>query len=224
MQLGCDGRFVEGDAHLPLAHRSNLGEPHAVSGQYAGQWMQQHAPDAERVGDQAGVLSAGAAEAVERVFGHVVTALHRDLLDRVRHILDRNAKKSGRNAFGGRRRFPLAGDSSGQLIELRYHNIAIERFVPAVAKNSREIVGLNLAEHNVAVGNGQRTAAAVAGGPGIGAGRIGADAKSSAVELQHRASARSHGVDAQHRRPHAHAGHQRLEAALVFTVEMGDIG
>jgi len=56
--------------------------------------MDQHRRHAERVGDQAGVLAAGAAEAVEHIAGDVVAALHGDFLDRVRHVLDRDADKT----------------------------------------------------------------------------------------------------------------------------------
>jgi hypothetical protein len=50
--------------------------------------VNQHLGHAERVGNPTGELTARAAEAVEHVFGDVVAALHRDLLDRVRHVLD----------------------------------------------------------------------------------------------------------------------------------------
>ena len=58
-----------------LAQRAHVGEPHAVRGQHAGQRMDEHARHAERVGDQARVLAAGAAEAAQRVLGDVVAAL-----------------------------------------------------------------------------------------------------------------------------------------------------
>ena len=44
-----------------------VGEPHAVGREHAGERMDEHARHAERVGDQAGVLAAGAAEAAQRV-------------------------------------------------------------------------------------------------------------------------------------------------------------
>ena len=46
-----------------LAHRDLVGEAHAVGRQHAGERMDEDARHAERVGDQAGVLAAGAAEA-----------------------------------------------------------------------------------------------------------------------------------------------------------------
>ena len=61
--------------------------------------MDEHAGHAERVGDKAGVLAAGAAEAVERIARHVIAALHRDLLDRVRHVLDRDLDEAVGDLF-----------------------------------------------------------------------------------------------------------------------------
>ena len=53
----------------------------------------------ELVGDQAGVLAAGAAEALQREAGGVVALLHADLLDRVGHVGDGDAQEAlGRRA------------------------------------------------------------------------------------------------------------------------------
>ena len=87
--------------HGAVAGGADVGEAHAVGRQHAGIGVDQHGPDAERVGDQAGMLAAGAAEAVERVFGHVVAALDRDLLDRVRHVLRRRCGGSRRRSPPG---------------------------------------------------------------------------------------------------------------------------
>ena len=46
---------------------AQIGEAHAVGREHAGQRMDADALHAERVGDQAGMLAAGAAEAAERV-------------------------------------------------------------------------------------------------------------------------------------------------------------
>ena len=49
------------------AHRGDVGEPHAVGGEHAGVGMDEDPRDGERVGDQAGVLAGGAAEAAQRI-------------------------------------------------------------------------------------------------------------------------------------------------------------
>ena len=46
----------------------------------------------------------------------------------------------------------------------------IERLVPAWPKDRGKESGLHFAEPDVAVGDGERSAAPIAGGPGIGAG------------------------------------------------------
>ena len=103
--------------------------------------------DAERVGDEAGVLAAGAAEAAERVARHVVAALDRDLLDGVGHVLDRD----GQEAVGQLRGRQLP---AGRLAHLRHdlgeallHGAGVQRLVAAGPEHGREVPGLQLAEH-----------------------------------------------------------------------------
>jgi hypothetical protein len=85
------------------------------------------------------MLTAGAAEAVERVAGDVIAALHRDLLDGVGHVLDGDAEE----AFG---------DSSGVLaspifrpaLELLTHDIGVQRLVLPSGRRSPERSGFSL--------------------------------------------------------------------------------
>ena len=83
-----------------LARGADVGEAHAVGGQQRRERMDQHLGHAERIGDQAGVLAAGAAEAIERIARHVVTALQGDFLDRVRHVLYRDPDETVGHVFG----------------------------------------------------------------------------------------------------------------------------
>jgi hypothetical protein len=87
----------------------------------------------------------------------------------------------------------------------------VERLVAVRAEHAGEVVRLDLAEHHVGIGDRQRPAAAVAGRARVGAGALGPDAKARAVEMQDRAAAGGHRVDAHHRRAHAHAGDLGLE-------------
>ena len=182
--------------------------------------MDQHLGHAERIRHQAGVLAAGAAEAVERVARHVVAALHRDLLDRVRHVLDRDLDEAVGDLLAG----AAVADLARELGERRAHRLGVERQVLLRPEDLREEIRDQLADHHVGVGDRERAAAAVAGRPRIGAGAVGADAEARAVEMQHRAAARRHRVDQHHRRAHAHARHLGLERALVFAVEMRHVG
>ena len=203
-----------------LARGENARHADAVGRQQAGEGVDQHRLHAERVGHQAGMLAAGAAEAVEQIAGHVVAALHRNLLDGVRHVLDGDGDETFGDGFG---RTPVA-DLGGKSCEFLVHDIGVQRLVLSRPENRREEIRLQLAEHDVGVGDRERAAAAVTGRAGIGAGRIRADAKTSGLEMQDRAAARRDRVDAHHRRAHAHAGDLRVEGALVFAVIVGDVG
>ncbi len=104
------------------------------------------------------------------------------------------------------------------------HGIRVDRLVLPRPEDGRKELRHQLAGHDIGVGDGQRPAAAIAGRPRIGAGRIRTDAQARAVVMQDRAAAGRDRVDQHHRRPHAHAGDLGLEGALIGAVEMGDVG
>ncbi len=182
--------------------------------------MDQHSGHAQAVGDQAGVLAAGAAETVEHVPGDVVAALHGDLLDRVRHVLDRDADEAVGDLLG---RASVA-DLARQGGERCCHGCGVEGLVLVRPENFWKEIRDELSHHHVGVGDRQRPAAAVAGRPRIGAGGIRADAEPRAVEVEDRASSCRHRVDQHHRCAHAHPRHLGLEGALVLAVKMADVG
>ncbi len=164
------------------------------------------------------MLAAGAAEAVERVLGDVETALDRDLLDRVRHVLDRDLEEAVGDLLG---RAGLAGGAlhlAGECRKFVAHHRGVERPIARGPKHLGEVIRMNLAHHHVGVGDAKRTVAAIARRARVGARTFRPDAEARAVEEQNRAAARRHGVDLHHRRAHAHAGDQRLEGAFVFAV------
>ena len=165
------------------------------------------------------MLAAGAAEAIEQIAGDVIAALHRDLLDGVGHVFDRDGDEAFGDLFGG-----FAGLIGGEGVKCGAHGVSIERLILIGAENGGEEIGLQLAEHDIGVGDGERAAAAIAGGAGIGAGRIRAGAEAAFPRMQDRAATGSHGVNAHHRRANADAGNLGVEGALVVAVIMGDIG
>ena len=122
--------------------------------------MDQHRRHAERVGDQAGVLAAGAAEAVERVARHVVAALHRDLLDRVRHVLDGDLDEAVGDLLGRAAVADLARERRERLRAPPRRRAAGPALGPKIVGKKS---GIELADHHVGVGDGERPAAAVAG-------------------------------------------------------------
>ena len=182
--------------------------------------MDQHLGHAERIGDQARVLTAGAAEAVERIARHVVTALQRDLLDRVRHVLDRDPDETVGDVFGR----AAVADVLCELRERVAHGLRIERQVLLRAENPRKEIGDEFSDHHIGIGDRQRSAAAVAFRSGIGARAVGSDPEACPVEVQDRAATCRHGVNEHHRGAHAHAGNLGLERAFVLAVEVRDVG
>ena len=66
---------VEALQHGAGARGAQRGEPHAEGREHARERMNQHRLDAERVGDEAGMLAARAAERIQHILGHVVAAL-----------------------------------------------------------------------------------------------------------------------------------------------------
>ena len=169
------------------------------------------------------MLPARAAEAVERVAGHVVATLHGDFLDRVGHVLDRDLEEAGGDLH---RRALVAGGLPYLRREGREfiaHRGGIQRLVLAGAEDVGKERRLQRAQHDVAVGDAKRPTTPVAGRAGIGACRLRPHAVTRAIEEADRAAARRHRVDQHHRCAHAHARHQGLEGALVFAVVVRDI-
>ena len=96
LEAGCERRSeprIERRLDAGLAQHANICDADAICRQHAGKRMDDDAPDAERFRDLRRMLTAGAAETAQREASDVMTALHRDLLDRVRHALDGHAKE-----------------------------------------------------------------------------------------------------------------------------------
>ncbi len=219
----CQRRLRQHGLERLLPQRAHVGKAHPVRRQHAGQRMQQHARHAERVGDEARVLAARAAEAAQRVLGDVVAALHRDVLDRIRHVRDGDLEESVRDFLGRVRAAGPRGDVGGERRELLAHDRGVERLVARRAEHARKELRIELADHHVAIGDRQRAAAPVRGGAGIGARGFGADAKARAIETADRSAAGRHGVDAHHRRAQPHAGDLGDEGALVLAGVVRDV-
>ena len=203
-----------------LAHAADIGEAHAVGRQQRRQRVDQHALHAERVGHQAGVLAAGAAEAIERIARHVVAALHGNFLDRVRHVLDRDLDKTVGDLLAA----AAVADLLCHRCEGGAHGVGVKWLVLRRAEDFGKEIRDKLADHHIGVGHGERAAAAIAFWAGIGAGGIRADAKPRTVEMQDRAAASRYGMNKHHRRAHAHTGDFGLERAFVLASKMRHVG
>ena len=166
------------------------------------------------------MLAAGAAEALQRVAGDVVAAGDRDLLDRVGHVVDGDADE----AFGRlrARSMPARSAISAQRAS---DGLGVDRLVAARAEHVREMLGADLAEHDVAVGDGERPAAR-----GSRRGRAprrrcpARPGSASPSKWQIEPPPAATVWISQHRRAHPHARDHRLAGALVAAGEMRDVG
>ena len=120
---------------------------------------------------------------------------------------------------------PVAADTSAaSSSKPRRGGIDVERGVTAGAEHLREVLGTQPARHDVGVGHGERPAVAVAGGPGVGAGGVGAHPEAGAVEVQDRTTTGGNGVDVEHRGAHPDAGDLGLDDTLVVAGEVRHVG
>ena len=203
-----------------LAQHPDIGQPHAIGREHAGERMQEDGGHAQRIGHPAGMLPARPAEAAERILRHVMAALDGDLLDGIGHVLHRDREEPLGDLLG---RAALA-ELAGQRREFFAHRRGIDGLVGLGPEDMGEEIRLDAPQHDIAIGDGERPAAAIAGRPRIGAGGIRPDAKARPVVMQDRAAARRHRMDPHHGRAHAHARDLGLEGALEIAVVMRDVG
>ena len=165
-------------------------------------------------------MPAGAAEAIERIAGHVIAALHRYFFDRIGHVFDGDLDETVGDLFGA----PPVADLFRKRSKSIANRLGIERQILPRSEDLRKKFRNELPHHDIGVGHRQRTAAAVAFRSGIGASRIRTDAEACAVIVQDRSAARRDGVNEHHWRAHAHAGDFGFECPLVFAGEMRHVG
>ena len=161
--------------------------------------MDHHPVHAERIGDQTGMLPPCPAKAGKRVARHVMAPRDRDALDRIGHAGDGDGNEalSGVAHAQGLAGFRLHLRADGG--DARLRRIGIERLVAIRAEQAGKMIGLDLAEQQVAVGDGERSAAPVAGRSRHRARRFRPDAEAAIDEAADRSAARRDGVDLHHR-------------------------
>ena len=210
--------------HSGLADGPHIGKAHAPGREHAGVGVEHHPRHPQRVGHEAGVLAAGAAETVQHIAGDVIAALDRHRLDRLGHVLD----SDGDEAFGQGFRCRLAAcgetDVGSHGLEPVPHGPGIQRLVPVRAEDGWELVRPQLAQHDVAVCHRQRAPATIGGRARHGPGGLRPDPQARAVEATDRTAARGHCVNAQHRGAQPDAGHHRVRGPLIVAGEMRDVG
>src|SRR3546814_15665855 len=92
---------------------------------------------------------------------------------------------------------------------------AVERLIAVRTEKFGEMRGLDLAEQDVAVGDGQRAAAAIGGGAGDGARAFGTDEEARAVPAADPAAAPGDGGDAQHTSAEPRVGLESVSTVSV---------
>ena len=170
------------------------------------------------------MLSARTAEAGQGMAGHIVPARDRDLADCVGHVGDRDLHEAFGQGFGRHRLARFGCYTVGQRGKPLAHHRAINCLIAIWAEHARKLIGHQLAQHHVAIGNGQRAAAAIAGRPGHCPGALRAHHQPPGIEPADRAAACRHGFDPQHRGADPHAGHPGLAVTLERSGIVADIG
>ena len=112
----------------------------------------------------------------------------------------------------------------GQGREFFTHNLRVQRLIPLRAKDAREMIRVQFAQHDVAVGHGQRATAPVAGWAGIRTSAFGANLKTPILKLADRATAGGDRMNIHHRRTHPHAGHLGFKGSFVIARVVAHIG
>jgi len=186
--------------------------------------MDEHAAHAECIGDAARMLTTRTTERAQRVAGDVVTALHGDVLDRVRHVLDGDVEESVGDLFRRARAAGAGGDLRGERFELVANDFRVERRIAARPENLGKERRVEFADHYVAIGHRQRPAAAIRRRSRVRTGGLGTNAQARAVERADRTAAGRDRVNTHHRRTQSHAGDFGHERTLVLASPVRDVG
>jgi hypothetical protein len=96
--------------------------------------------------------------------------------------------------------WPVACSISSRVQQACAHDLDIERLLSARSEHGWKELRAQLAEHDIAIGHGERAAATIRGGTRVGPGTFRADPELGAIEATDRAAASRHGVDLHDRR------------------------
>ena len=140
--------------------------------------MNQNPFHAKRIGDGTGVLAAGAAETGKRITRDIMAARDRDLADCGGHVVDCNFNESCGDPLERARAAKRVGD----LLQPCARGVGIERLLSVHPEHGREMVGRDLAEEQVAVGNRQRPPISITCRARVGPGRFRANAEAHSVK------------------------------------------
>ncbi len=182
-KFGDDG-IIKRVLNGALTHRRNIGKAHTIGRQHASVGMDEYLRHGEGVRDPARVLPTGPAEATQCVTGHIVPTLDGDLLDCVGHVVDRDRQVAIGNLFRRPAVTHCPIDFVGEPLELLSYNFDVECRVRFGAENSGKEIGIEFANHDVAVGHGQWPAVAIAGRSRIRTRRVGPNPITRTVKVE----------------------------------------
>ena len=204
-QLAQQGR-LQHPLHRRRAQRLLVRKTDAIGREHPGQGMEQHPRHPEPLGQGTGVLTAGAAVAHQHRCADVMAALDRHAPDRLGHPL----QGDGAGALGERLRGERRWRSSDRpWTTLRLRQLGDKRLktpsrkgpvrglIAAGTEERRQGSLRQTAQQQVGVGDGEGSAAAVAGRPWIRPGRLGAHLQPAPLKAHHRAAAGGHRMDRQ---------------------------
>src|SRR5450631_1752429 len=133
--------------------------------------MTEDSPHTQCVRNQARMLPAGTPEALQRVSRDVIAARHGYALHGIGHAADGDSQTTGGNFLGTDPGAQARRDEVPKFGELDFDRSRVERLVRVGTEYGGETLGLNAARQHIGIGGGQRTAAPIAGGTWVGAGR-----------------------------------------------------
>ncbi len=207
-----------------IEHHPLVGHPDAEGRQDARERVNEHLVDTETVGHEAGVLTTGTTETDQRVVTDVVASLHRDLLDGIGHALHGDRQEPLGDLHAGHGHPRRGRDLGGDCLEAGHHDRRVQPLGARGTEDRREELGPDLAHHDVAVRDGQRTIISVAGRSGGGPRRLRANAQTSTVEGDDGPSPGCNRVHQHHRRPNTNTGDLCFLRALQVPAEMAHVG
>src|SRR5262249_16730435 len=143
--------------------------------------MNQNPGKLKFAGDGAGVLRPRGAERDEHIIARVIALGDRDRADCLGHVGVGNADEALGQVKVRGEWWVVSGELVGDFVEAGFDSLSIQRKWKMFRHDSTE--------HEIAIGYGQRSAAAVAGGTRIGAGAVRTDYEFHAVEIANGAAA-----------------------------------
>ena len=207
-------QLLEGLAHgLLHQHRpGGLAEP--VGREHPCQGMQQQPRHTKSFGQAAAKLPPRPAVANQHGLANVVAVLDGDAAHCLGHPLHGNRQSTCSQRFhrgGSSQGFPQGLTQGG-------HGLAgrkpISPLTAISAKHGRQGAGRQAPQHQLGIGDRGRPATAIAGGPRLGASRLGSHTEALAIAVEDRAPTGGHGVDWQAWGQQGDAGNLGLGAAL----------